>query len=196
MLERILTILIESIELKKHVLSDTETINNVSQCISEIIRAYQKNKKVILMGNGGSAADAQHLAAEFVGRFRLTRRSLTAIALHCDTSVVTALANDFGYEDVFSRQIESLANEGDVVIALSTSGNSQNIYKGLSTAKEKCCFLIGLLGNGGGKIAPLCDVALIVPSDNTPRIQEVHILLGHIICELVELGLFQGGMNA
>lgn len=162
-----------------------------------IIDACRKGKKVLLIGNGGSAADAQHIAAEFVGRFKLERIGLPAIALTTDTSILTALANDYGYDVVFSRQLEALANEGDVLIAITTSGTSPNILKAVEVARSKNVKVIGLTGGGGGKLKDAADLAIIVPTNNTPRIQEAHITVGHIICNLVERELFdeQSGIS-
>lgn len=155
-----------------------------------ILNAYKAGGKVLLIGNGGSAADAQHIAAELVGRFRLERAALPAIALTTNTSTLTALANDYGYEAVFSRQLEALANDKDVLIAITTSGTSPNILKAVETAQSKGVFVIGLTGGSGGKLKGMADLTIVVPSDNTARIQEAHITIGHIICHLVEKGLF------
>ena len=146
--------------------------------------------KIILFGNGGSAADAQHLAAEFVGRFIPDRAALPAISLATDTSVLTAIGNDYGYDRVFSRQIEALANAGDTAIAISTSGNSPNVLKGIDAARERGLYTLGFTGSSGGKILDRVDVLFRVPSDLTPRIQETHIILGHILCELIDRSLF------
>ena len=140
----------------------------------------------MICGNGGSAADAQHLAAELVGRFKLTRRGLPVLALTTDTSALTSIGNDFGFEHVFSRQVEALANPGDVIIAISTSGSSLNIINAINKANELNCKTIGFSGMGGGLMNELCTINLISPSDNTPRIQETHILIGHIICNLID----------
>lgn len=142
--------------------------------------------KILLCGNGGSAADAQHLAAEFSGRYKKERRGLPAIALTTDTSVLTAVGNDYGYDRVFDRQVEALAREGDLVIGISTSGQSKNVIRALSLAKNLGCRTIGFSGRDGGVMSEFCDVNLIVPSEDTPRIQEMHILIGHIICEACE----------
>ncbi len=142
--------------------------------------------KVLLCGNGGSAADAQHIAAELTGRYKVERRGLPAIALTTDTSALTAIGNDFGYERVFERQVEALANRGDLLIGISTSGNSENVLLALREAKRKGCRTIGLSGRDGGEMSGLCDVNIVVPSDDTPRIQEMHILIGHIICQAVD----------
>jgi D-sedoheptulose 7-phosphate isomerase len=157
------------------------------EIISElIIKAYKSGGKVLLLGNGGSAADAQHIAAELVGKFALKRRAFPAIALTTNSSILTAVANDFGYGNVFSRQVEALGGDKDVVIAISTSGNSTNVINAMKVARLMGARIVGLTGGDGGKLASVVDVALIVPSNCTPRIQEAHILIGHIICELVE----------
>jgi D-sedoheptulose 7-phosphate isomerase len=146
---------------------------------------------VILFGNGGSAADAQHIAAEFVGRFKLERQGLPAISLTTNTSIITSIANDYGYEEIFSRQLEGLASDNDIVIGISTSGNARNVIAGLLEAKKMGVKTVALTGSGGGELAKVADISLVVPSDNTPRIQEAHIVIGHIICELAEETLFK-----
>ena len=161
-------------------------ISEIEDMANLIITAYKAGGKVILFGNGGSAADAQHIAGELVGQFVLKRRVFPAIALTTNTSILTAVANDYGYEMVFGRQIEALVNEKDVVIAISTSGKAPNVIEAIKAAKMKGAKTIGLTGGSGGKLAEVADLVLIVPSDNTPRIQEVHITIGHIVCELVE----------
>lgn len=161
-------------------------LGEIEEMVDLILAAYRHGGKVILCGNGGSAADAQHLAAELVGRFKLERRALPAIALNTNTSILTALGNDYGYETVFSRQVEALANENDIVIGLSTSGNSPNVIKAIEAAKTRGAKTIGLTGGNGGRLAEVADLNITVPSANTPRIQEAHITIGHIVCELVE----------
>ena len=158
----------------------------VSAVSSQLIDALENGKKVIFVGNGGSAADAQHLAAELVGRFTRERKSLAAIALTTDTSAITAIGNDYGYEYVFSRQIEGIANHGDVLIAISTSGNSANVIKAVETAFERGCVVVGMSGNTGGTLAEKSNMCITVPSKVTARIQEMHILIGHILCDIVE----------
>lgn len=160
-----------------------------------IAEAFKKGNKVLLFGNGGSAADAQHLAAEFINRFLIDRKPLPAIALHTDTSIVTSISNDFSFSDVFSKQIKALGTPGDVAWGISTSGNSQNVIEGLIVAKEKGLITVGFTGSGGGTMKEYCDFILAVDSDHTPRIQEVHILIGHIICQIVEDFLFAGSDN-
>ena len=162
-----------------------------------ILNAYRTGGKVLLIGNGGSAADAQHIASELVGRFKLERRGLPAIALTTNTSTLTALANDYAYDTVFSRQLEALANEKDVLIAITTSGTSPNILKAVETAHSKGIVVIALTGENCGKLKAMSDLTIAVPSNNTPRIQEAHITIGHIICHLVEKAVFNepGGVS-
>lgn len=163
----------------------------IAQAAEWIISVYQNNGQVLICGNGGSAADAQHIAAELVGRFKKERKPLPAIALTTDTSILTAIGNDYGFDQIFSRQVQALARAGDIVIGLSTSGNSPNVLLALSKAKELGAKTIGLAGRDGGRLAQEADLCLVVPSDNTPRIQESHITIGHIICQLVEETLFE-----
>ena len=158
----------------------------IQKVINEIIHCLKNGNKVILFGNGGSAADAQHIAAEFIGRFQVERQSLPAIALTTDSSIITSLANDYSYDTVFSRQCESLVLPGDVVIGISTSGDSKNVKKGVETAKKKGAITIGLLGNNGGILKNSVDISLIVGSSTTSEIQEAHRVIYHIICKIVE----------
>ena len=160
-------------------------------CAEYISKAFQNDRKLMLCGNGGSAADAQHIAAEFVNRFQLDRHPLPAMALTTDTSIITSVANDYSYEEVFSKQIQALGVEGDILLAISTSGNSKNILSAIRTAKEKGLYTVGLIGGDGGKMLTLVDLPMVVESNQTPRVQETHILAGHLICELVEYILFQ-----
>ena len=150
------------------------------------VEVLKRGNKVLLCGNGGSAADAQHIAAELTGRYKTERRGLPGIALTTDTSALTAIGNDYGYNRVFDRQVEALANEGDLLIGISTSGNSVNIISALTLAKELGCSTIGFSGRDGGAMNEVCDVNLVVPSDDTPRIQEMHILFGHTICQIID----------
>jgi len=150
------------------------------------IECFKNGGKVILMGNGGSAGDAQHIAAEFVGRYKKERKSYPALALNTNTSSLTAIGNDYGYDVSFSRQVEGFAKEGDIVIGISTSGNSTNVYKALELAKQKGCYTAAFLGKDGGTIKNIADLPIIVRSNNTPRIQECHIFIGHTLCELVD----------
>lgn len=152
----------------------------------KILEALKKGGKVIVMGNGGSAADAQHFAAEFVGRYKSEREPLSAIALTTDTSIITAVGNDYGFEEVFSRQCKALVNAGDVVLAISTSGNSENVLRALRTSRKKSAITIGFTGKNGGKMNELCDVILKIPSTDTPKIQEIHRIILHVICEIIE----------
>ena len=184
----ILSILNETIELKENLKKLTPIIVQIT---NKIINAYKNNRKVVLFGNGGSAADAQHIAAEFVGKFYKDRPSLPALAFHTNTSVITATANDYGYDFIFERQVSSLVNEGDIVIGISTSGNSPNVIKGLTKAKEKGATTIAFTGKKENKMEKIVDYCLKIPSTDTPRIQECHITVGHIICYLVEKELFK-----
>lgn len=188
--EKIKNILAESIAVKQAVLNNTDFIFSIENVVEKTVKAYTENKKVLFCGNGGSAADAQHLAAELSGRFMLNRKPLFAEALHVNTSYVTATANDYGYDFIFSRLVEAMGNEGDVLMAFSTSGNSDNVVNALKTAKEKNMITVGFTGSKGGKMNEYSDVLFCVPSLNTARIQEVHITIGHIICELTEQQLF------
>jgi D-sedoheptulose 7-phosphate isomerase len=167
-------------------------VQDIDRSCSLIVDALQSGKKILIMGNGGSAADAQHMAAEFVGRFLLERKALPAIALTTDTSIITAVGNDYGFDEIFKRQVEALARPGDVVIGISTSGHSNNVFHALTAANEMGCSTIGLLGREGGNIAGIVDVNLTVPVQETPRIQEAHLTIIHIICDLVERNLFGG----
>lgn len=166
--------------VKKNLATPIETL------AQQIIQAFKNGHKVILMGNGGSAGDAQHIAAEFVGRFKKERPSLPALALNTNTSTLTAIGNDYSYDVVFSRQIDGFAQKGDVVIGISTSGNSKNVYLALALAKQKGCFTAAFLGKTGGTIKDICDLPLVVPVNNTPHVQACHIFMGHCMCELVD----------
>jgi D-sedoheptulose 7-phosphate isomerase len=188
---RIKTIIEESIALKQSVLNDVDLLLSIEEITELIIKAYRSHKKVLLCGNGGSAADAQHIAAELSGRFYLNRKPLYAEALHVNTSYLTATANDFGFDFVYSRLVEAMGNEGDILIAISTSGNSDNVVNALKAAKAKNMITVGLTGKSGGKMNEFSDVLLCIPSTDTPRIQEEHITIGHIVCELVESALFK-----
>ncbi|KKL50466.1 hypothetical protein LCGC14_2305190 [marine sediment metagenome] len=183
----IISILNENIKVKEGIKSLAPQIMRISK---EIIKAFRNKKKVILFGNGGSAADAQHLAAEFVGKFYKVRESLPSFALHTNTSSVTAIANDFGYDLIFERQVSAFVEDGDIVIGISTSGNSPNVVKGLKKAKEIGAITVGMTGQRENIIEKLVHYCLKIPSTDTPRIQEGHITVGHIICYLVEKELF------
>lgn len=179
-----------SIKVKQDVLQNEELLTTVKECIAVIVHAFKNGNKVLFCGNGGSAADAQHLAAEFSGRFYTDRDALPAEALHCNTSYLTAVANDYSYDVIYSRLIKGIGNKGDVLIGLSTSGNSRNIYNAFEVAKQKGMITIAFTGATGGTIKSLSDHLINVPSTDTPRIQESHIMLGHIICQMVEAEYF------
>lgn len=185
----------ESIDIKEQILKDENLLNLIKKAALEIIKAYKNGNKTLLAGNGGSAADAQHIAGELVSRFYFDRPGLASIALTTDTSILTAIGNDYGYEKVFSRQLEAQGLKGDIFIGISTSGNSANILKALEICKEKGIISIGLTGQSGGKMNELCDYCIKVPSSCTPRIQESHILIGHILCAIVEEELFGKGFH-
>lgn len=169
---------------------DEELMKNLKNAIHAGLKTLNAGGKILLAGNGGSAADAQHIAGEFVSRFNFDRPGLPAIALTTDTSILTAIGNDYGYEKLFSRQIQALANKGDVLFCYSTSGESPNILIACEEAKRKGLIVVGLTGNRRGKIVEMCDILLEVPSDNTPHIQEGHLVLGHIICGQIEKSIF------
>jgi D-sedoheptulose 7-phosphate isomerase len=179
-----------SIAVKELLLRDSELISTISSVTELLIHAFRSKNKVILFGNGGSAADAQHIAAEFVGRFAFNRAALPAMALNVNTSCVTAIGNDYGFDQVFSRQIEALGRAGDVAIGISTSGNSTNVIQAVSVAKQMGIHTVGFNGGNGGQLKDAVDHCICVPSKETPRIQECHILIGHIISELVEKAMF------
>lgn len=183
-------IIAASIAVKQEILADSAFQQKVQDITDAVIHAFQSGKKVMFCGNGGSAADAQHLAAEFSGRFYKNRRALPSDALHCNTSYLTAVANDYSYDDIYSRLVDGTMEKGDVLIGISTSGNSPNIVKAFETARAKGIVTVGFTGASGGKMKDLSDHLLNVPSTITPRIQESHILLGHIICELTEAAIF------
>lgn len=183
-------IITASINTKQQILADESLQNTIEETISVITDAFQKGHKVLFCGNGGSAADAQHLAAEFSGRFYKDRKALPSEALHCNTSYLTAVANDYSYDVIYSRLIEGLCVKGDVLVGLSTSGNSKNILNAFAKAKEMGVITIGMTGTSGGKMKEAGDYLINVPSSDTPRIQESHIMIGHIICELVEANIF------
>lgn len=181
----------ESIDVKSKILNDKELCQMIQEVCLAIIKVYKSGGKLILCGNGGSASDALHIAGELVGRFQMERKSLPAIVLNADVATITAIANDYGYENVFSRQVEGYMTDEDVLIGISTSGNSENIYRAIIKAKKIGGCTIGLLGGNGGKIGTAVDFPIIVPSDVTARVQESHIVIGHIICEIVESALAQ-----
>ncbi len=181
-----------SIAVKQQLLGSVETVSAMAKVSEILIAALQKGNKPLLFGNGGSAADAQHIAAEFVGRFAFDRPALPALALSVNTSSVTAIGNDYGFELVFARQIEALGHPGDVAIGISTSGNSPNVLQGVAAAKKMGLHTVALTGAAGGKLKTAVDYCICAPSNETPRIQECHILIGHIISELVEQTIFHG----
>lgn len=191
--EKIKDILKNSIATKVAILSNENLLNTIGDITVLITNAFRNGNKVLFCGNGGSAADAQHLAAEFSGRFYSDRDPLPSEALHCNTSFLTAVANDYGYEVVYSRMLKGIGKSGDVIVGLSTSGNSKNIIAAFEQAKEMQITTIGFTGEAGGKMKDLADFLINVPSNDTPRIQESHITVGHIICQLVEENLFAAG---
>ena len=190
MQEQIKNIIANSIEVKQQLLADETIVATMQNCVNAIVMAFKSGNKVLFCGNGGSAADAQHLAAEFSGRFYIDRDALPAEALHCNTSYLTAVANDYSYNEIYARLIKGIGNKGDILIGLSTSGNSENIVRAFEVAKQKDMITIALTGTTGGILKPLADYLINIPSTDTPRIQESHILLGHIICQLVEERVF------
>lgn len=180
----------ESLLTHERLLADTELVSNLAEVITLCVCAYKNNGKILVAGNGGSAADAQHLAGELVSRFYFDRPALSAIALTTDSSILTAIGNDYGYEDVFSRQVEAHGRPGDVLIAISTSGNSPNILKAIDKAKTLGLTVIGLTGRSGGKMKIACNICMCAPSDSTPRIQECHLVIEHTLCASIEEALF------
>lgn len=189
-MNKIKDIIQASIDVKQQVLENEQLLATVQAAADAITASLGNKGRIYFCGNGGSAADAQHLAAEFSGRFYTDRKALPAEALHCNTSYLTAVANDYSYELVYARLIEGIGENGDVLVGLSTSGNSANIVRAFEIAKEKGLITIGFTGLSGGAMKPLCDHLINIPSADTPRIQESHILLGHIICQLVEESIF------
>lgn len=179
-----------SIAVKQSILADSKLLSVIEQAAATIISSLQHGGKVMFCGNGGSAADAQHLAAELSGRFYYDRAPLPAEALHVNTSYLTAVANDYSYDEIYSRMVKGSGRRGDVLVGLSTSGNSKNVIKAFETAKLKGVITIGLTGSTGGMMKDLCDFLISAPSDDTPRIQEAHIMIGHIICGIVESTIF------
>lgn len=192
MATRIHEIIAASIAVKQTILGDEAMQQTVQQITDAVVAAFESGHKVMFCGNGGSAADAQHLAAEFSGRFYKNRRALPSDALHCNSSYLTAVANDYSYDDIYSRLVDGTMEKGDVLIGISTSGNSPNIVKAFETARSKGITTVGFTGASGGKMKELSDYLLNIPSTDTPRIQESHIMLGHIICELTEAAIFKG----
>lgn len=181
----------KSLQVKQILLCDEENLLKIQKVCEEIIAAYKRGNKTLIAGNGGSAADAQHIAAEFVSRFNFDRPGLASIALTTDTSILTAIGNDYGYEKLFARQIEANGKKSDVFIGISTSGNSPNIIEAFKKANEKEIITVGLTSKTGGKMAQYCSICINVPSDETPHVQESHIMIGHIICGYVEKEIFK-----
>ena len=191
MTDKIKSIISSSIQTKTKIFNDDVFIKKIENAVDVIVHAFEKGNKVLFCGNGGSAADAQHLAAEFSGRFYLNRKALPSEALHCNTSYLTAVANDYSYDVIYARLVEGICNEGDILVGLSTSGNSPNIINAFEAARKNKVITIAFTGATGGKMKEVSDYLFNVPSTDTPRIQESHIMIGHIICELVEAKLFQ-----
>lgn len=181
----------ESAQVKLQFIQNEENVAKIAEVAKRILSAYRKGNKVLFFGNGGSACDASHLAAELVNRYKKDRNELPAIALATDMAVVTSISNDYDYTELFSKQIRALGHKGDIAVAISTSGNSPNVLKGVEAAKQKGLTTVGFSGKDGGKLAGMVDYAFIIPSDTTARIQEAHITLGHLLCELVEDEMFK-----
>jgi D-sedoheptulose 7-phosphate isomerase len=190
MISKIKAIVESSINVKRQIVADKELLHAIGSVAQKIMEAFQNGNKVLFCGNGGSAADAQHLAAEFSGRFYTDRNPLPSEALHCNTSYLTAVANDYGYDFVYSRLLKGMGKRGDILVGLSTSGNSKNIIMAFEMARTMGVTTVGMTGAGAGAMMPLADMLISVPSTDTPRIQECHITIGHIICQLVEEKLF------
>ena len=186
----------KSYETKQDIYNNEDLLNKIEQVSKMCVALYRGSNKTMLAGNGGSAADAQHIAAELVGRYGFDRPSIPSLALTTDTSNLTAIGNDYGYDKVFSRQLEGMGQEGDIFIGISTSGNSLNIINAFESAKDKGITTVALVGRDGGKMAEMADISLIVPSDSTPRIQESHILIGHILCDIIEKEIFGDGVSS
>lgn len=189
-MEKIKEIIRSSVEVKNTILLDDKLLQTVKDCVYILVTAFKNGNRVLFCGNGGSAADAQHMAAELSGRFYVDRDALPAEALHCNTSYITAIGNDYSYDVIYSRLVKGIGNKGDVLVGLSTSGNSKNIVLAFEAAKEKGMTTIAFTGESGGKLKELSDQLINVPSVDTPRIQECHIMLGHIICQLTEEQVF------
>ncbi len=194
-MEKIKNLIQSSIVTKEKILNDEGLIQTIRESVTLIVSAFQNGNKVLFCGNGGSASDAQHLAAEFSGRFYKDRDALPAEALHCNTSYLTAVANDYSFDVIFSRLILGIGKPGDILVGLSTSGNSKNVVNAFEAAREKGMKTIAFTGANGGKLRDVADLLINIPSDDTPRIQEGHITIGHIICQLVEELYFQNANN-
>jgi len=184
-----------SIETKQFIYSNQELLDTIVAVAQKCVAVYKSGNKTLLAGNGGSAADAQHIAAELVGRYGFDRPSLPSLALTTDTSNLTAIGNDYGYEHIFSRQLEGMGVANDLFIGISTSGNSKNILNAIKSAKAKSIFTVALVGRDGGEMARIADLCIIIPSNDTPRIQESHILIGHILCDIIEKEIFANGVG-
>lgn len=184
----------DSAATKQAILENEALIDLLVEVAQRCVEVYKNGKKILIAGNGGSAADAQHFAAELVGRYGFDRPSLPSIALTTDSSNLTAIGNDYGYEYVFSRQLEGLGQEGDLFIGISTSGNSQNVINAFTSAKERGITTVALVGRDGGKMAQMADYSIVIPSNATPRIQESHLLVEHMICDIIEKEMFGGGV--
>ncbi len=191
-MQHIKNIIQESIDIKQALLQDEKLLHVLKKITADLTQIFKDGGKALFCGNGGSASDAQHLAAEFSGRFYLEREPLFAEALHVNTSFLTAVSNDYGYEEAYARMVRAAGRKGDILFALSTSGNSPNIIRAIDDARKIGLHIVGMTGQTGGSMRDKCDYLLNVPSTNTPRIQEAHILLGHIICEMVEHNVFGG----
>lgn len=185
----------KSIDVKQKFFENDELMNLIKEVALKCVEIYRNGNKTLIAGNGGSAADAQHIAGEFVSKFYFDRPGIPSIALTTDTSIITAIGNDYGYEKLFARQVQANGIKGDMFIGISTSGNSANVVEALKECKEKGIITVGLTGEKGGKMAEMCDYCIKVPSNETPRVQEVHILIGHIICAVVEEAIFGKGFN-
>lgn len=185
----------KSYETKQAIYENDTLLNKIVEVAEKCVELYRGSNKTILAGNGGSAADAQHIAAELVGRYGFDRPSIPSLALTTDTSNLTAIGNDYGYDKVFSRQLEGMGQSGDIFIGISTSGNSVNIINAFESAKKKNITTVALVGRDGGKMAEMADIAIVVPSNSTPRIQESHILIGHILCDIIEKEIFADGVG-
>ena len=186
----------KSYETKQALYENEALLGVIEEVAQQCVALYKTDKKTILAGNGGSAADAQHIAAELVGRYGFDRPSIPSLALTTDTSNLTSIGNDYGYDQVFSRQLAGMGQEGDIFFGISTSGNSQNLINAFEVAKEKKITTVALVGKDGGKMAQMADFAIVVPSNSTPRIQESHILIGHVICDIIEKEIFGDGVGA
>jgi len=191
-MENIISIIEDSINIKRQIIENKVLLATILKVAEEIILAFKNDKKVLLCGNGGSAADAQHIAAELSGRFYFDREPLFAEALHVNTSYLTAVANDYSYDEVYSRLVKAKGRKGDILIGISTSGNSKNVIKAIEVANNIGMITVGMTGEDGGKMKDICKYLINVPSKDTPRIQEAHIMIGHIVCEIVEKELFNG----